>query len=253
MTETPASPDLAPRADRPRADGATDVWRHPPWVRITHWLNAAAVVVLLMSGLNILQAHPHLYWGLKSTFAAPWFSPPTPPGWLMIPSARDLATARHWHFLFAWIFVANGLAYLAWGVISRRFGRRLWPTRADIRDLPATVGEHARLRFPRDSRARAYNVLQKLTYLAMILVVLPLMLITGLSMSPGFNAVGGVLLDLLGGRQSARTLHFIAASLIVGFILIHVGLVIWTGLANNMRAMITGWFRIAPDDEGSGS
>lgn len=250
MTETPASTDPASRTDRLRADGGTDVWRHPLWVRVTHWLNAAAVVVLLMSGLNILQAHPHLYWGLKSTFADPWFSPPTPPGWMMIPSVRDLATARHWHFLFAWIFVANGLAYLAWGLVSRRFGRRLWPTRADLRDLPASVAEHARLRFPRDDRARAYNVLQKLTYLAMVLIVLPLMLITGLSMSPGFNAIGGGLLELLGGRQSARTLHFISASLIVGFILVHVGLVIWTGLANNMRAMITGWFKIEPQDGG---
>lgn len=254
MTETPPSSEPASRADRPRADGGADVWRHPLWVRITHWLNAGAVIVLLMSGLNILQAHPHLYWGLTSTFADPWFSPPTPPGWLMIPSTRDLATARHWHFLFAWIFVANGLAYLAWGLVSRRFGRRLWPTRTELGDLPASVAEHARLRFPRDERARAYNVLQKLTYLAMILVVLPLMLITGLSMSPGFNAgVGGVLLELLGGRQSARTLHFIAASLIVGFVLVHVGLVVWTGLANNMRAMITGWFRIEPTDEGERS
>lgn len=245
MTETPAPPASTP-ADRPLANGRVDTFRHPLWVRITHWLNVVAVVVLLMTGLNILQAHPHLYWGLRSTFADPWFSPPTPPGWMMLPSVRDLATSRSWHFLFAWIFVANGLIYLAWGLISRRFGRRLWPTKADLRDLPHSVVEHAKFDFPKDDRARVYNVIQKLTYLAMILIVLPMMLITGLSMSPGFNAIGGVLLDLMGGRQSARTLHFISAALIVGFILIHVGLVIWTGLANNMRAMITGWFRIEP-------
>jgi thiosulfate reductase cytochrome b subunit len=95
-------------------------------------------------------------------------------------------------------------------------------------------------------------VIQKLTYAAMILVVLPLMLVTGLSMSPGFNAVGGLLLEMMGGRQSARTLHFISAALIVGFILVHVGLVIWTGPLNNMRAMITGWFTIQPPGSTAG-
>ena len=109
--------------------------------------------------------------------------------------------------------------------------------------------EHARFHFPKDDEARRYNVIQKFTYLAMLFVILPMMLVTGLSMSPGFNSIGGVLLDLMGGRQSARTLHFLSAAAIVGFIVIHVGLVIWTGLANNMRAMITGWFVIEPSDE----
>ena len=251
MTDTADDPAPRParRADRPLGGGFVDVWRHPLMVRLTHWINVAAVVVLLMSGLNILMAHPHLYWGLKSTFADPWISFGRAPGWLMIPNIRDLATARHWHFLFAWIFVLNGLAYLAYGLISGRFGKRLWPSRADLGGFGASVVEHARFHFPKDDRARAYNVIQKLAYLAMILIVLPMMLVTGLSMSPGFNAVGGVLLDLLGGRQSARTLHFISASLIVGFIVIHVGLVFWTGFLNNMRAMITGWFVIEPPEE----
>lgn len=244
--------DQTPRArhaDRPLGDGFVDVWRHPLAVRITHWLNVTAVVVLLMSGLNILMAHPHLYWGLKSTFAEPWIDIPKVPGWLMVPNIRDLATARHWHFLFAWIFVLNGLAYLAYGFLSGRFGKRLWPSRADLGGFGASVVEHARFHFPKDDRARTYNVIQKLTYLAMILVILPMMLITGLSMSPGFNAIGGFLLDIMGGRQSARTLHFISAALIVGFIVIHVGLVFWTGFVNNMRAMITGWFVIEPPEE----
>jgi thiosulfate reductase cytochrome b subunit len=114
------------------------------------------------------------------------------------------------------------------------------------------VAEHARFRFPTDDHARTYNVVQKLTYVAMVLVVLPMMLITGLSMSPAFNAVGGVLLEIMGGRQSARTLHFISAGLIVGFIFIHVGLVIWTGFANNMRSMTTGWFVIQPPGSTAG-
>lgn len=244
MTDPAGPPDR--HADRPLSGGRTLVWRHPFWVRATHWLNVCAVVILLMSGANILAAHPHLYWGLKSTFADPWVSLGTIPDWIMIPQRRNLAEARQWHLTFAWIFVLNGLIYLAFLLITRRLTRRLWPTGADVRDIGHSVVEHARLRFPKDDRARVYNVLQKLTYLLMVLVVLPMMLVTGLSMSPGFNPVGGVLLDLMGGRQSARTLHFLSASAIVIFIVIHVGLVIWTGLFNNMRAMITGWFTIEP-------
>ena len=242
----------APYPDRPLADGRTDTWRHPVWVRIAHWLNVIAVVVLIMTGLNILLAHPHLYWGVRSTFADPWVSIPPIPNWLLIPQGRNLADARNYHFLFAWIFVLNGLAYLAFGLITRRFGRRLWPTVTEIKGFGPSVVEHARFHFPTDDHARTYNVIQKLTYVTMILVVLPMMLITGLSMSPGFNAIGGILLDIMGGRQSARTLHFISAGLIVGFIVIHVGLVIWTGLFNNMRSMITGWFVIEPPGSSAG-
>lgn len=229
-----------------RPGGRIDTWRHPAAVRLTHWLNVAAVAVLIMSGLNILAAHPHLYWGLRSTFADPWFSPPRAPDWLMLPPGRDLAGARRWHFAFAWLFVLNGLVYLAHGLVTRRFARRLWPTRSDLAGFGDSVREHARLRFPRGEGVRTYNVIQKLTYLAMVLGVLPLMLVTGLSMSPGFNVIGGWLLEIMGGRQSARTLHFISAGLIVGFIVIHVGLVVWTGFWNNMRAMITGSYVIEP-------
>ena len=243
--EAPATTSQEP-ADRPLPGGRTDIWRHPVLVRISHWLNVVAVVVLLMSGLNILMAHPHLDWGIRTTFADPWLTNPTVPNWLMIPQGRNLAEARHWHFFFAWLFVINGLIYLAYGFITRRFGRRLWPTGMDLKGFWRSVKEHARFHFPKDEEARTYNVIQKLTYVTMILVILPMMLITGLSMSPGFNAIGGILLEIMGGRQSARTLHFISAGLIVGFIVIHVGLVIWTGFYNNMRAMITGWFVLEP-------
>lgn len=251
VPEPPAAP-RARRADRPLPGGRVDTWRHPGWVRLAHWLNVVAVVVLIMSGLNILLAHPHLYWGVRSTFAEPWMSLPPVPNWLLIPQGRNLAEARNYHFLFAWVFVLNGLAYLILGLITRRLGRRLWPTGGDLKGIGASVVEHARFQFPTDDHARAYNVIQKLTYLAMILIVLPLMLVTGLSMSPGFNAVGGVLLEIMGGRQSARTLHFISAGLIVAFIVVHVGLVIWTGLFNNMRSMITGWFVIGPPGSSAG-
>ncbi|MFC0634010.1 cytochrome b/b6 domain-containing protein [Brevundimonas balnearis] len=256
MTAAPVPDDdlaAAPReadrhADRPLEGGRTDTYRHPPLVRVTHWINVAAVVILIMSGLNILAAHPHLYWGLRSTFADPWVSFETIPAWTMIPQGRDLARARDWHFFFAWVFVINGLVYLIWTLAKRRFQTRIWPTREDLGNFWPSVKEHARFHFPKDDEARTYNVLQKMTYAFMIVVVLPMMLITGLSMSPGFNAIGGVLLDLMGGRQSARTLHFIAGALIVGFIVVHVGLVVWTGFVNNMRAMITGWFVIEPSE-----
>ena len=258
MTDIAAEPpveDVAPadgHPDRPLPGGRTDTYRHPPLVRISHWLNVIAVVVLIMSGLNILLAHPHLYWGVRSTFADPWISIPALPTWLLIPQGRNLAEARNYHFLFAWVFVINGLIYLAYGFVTRRFGRRIWPTATDLKGLGPSVVEHARFHFPTDDHARTYNVIQKLTYAAVILIILPMMLITGLSMSPGFNAVGGILLEIMGGRQSARTLHFISAGLIVGFIVIHVGLVIWTGLFNNMRAMITGWFVIEPSGSTAG-
>ena len=259
MTDTATDPPVNDaegrrdrRADRPLRGGRTDTYRHPPLVRITHWLNVVAVVVLIMSGLNILLAHPHLYWGVRSTFADPWVSIPPLPNWALIPQGRNLAEARNYHFLFAWVFVANGLIYLIWSLLTGRLGRRIWPTARDLKGFPTSVAEHARFHFPTDDHARAYNVIQKLTYAAMILIILPMMLITGLSMSPGFNAIGGLLLEIMGGRQSARTLHFISAGLIVGFIVIHVGLVIWTGPLNNMRSMVTGWFVIQPPGSTAG-
>lgn len=247
---TDPTPDPAKHPDRRLSGGRVAIWRHPATVRITHWINVAVLVVLIMSGLNILMAHPHLYWGVRSTFADPWVSFGPVPDWLMMPQGRNLAEARRWHFALAWIFVLNGLIYLAFALLSGRFRRRLWPTRLDLKGFWPSVVEHARLRFPKGEEARAYNVIQKLTYVAMLLVVLPMMLVTGLSMSPGFNAIGGVLLDVMGGRQSARTLHFLSAAAIVIFALVHVGLVIWTGLFNNMRAMITGWYVIEPDRPG---
>lgn len=250
MTEgsTPRATDRTPVADRPLADGRVAVWRHPLWVRWTHWINVVAVVVLVMSGLNILMAHPHLYWGLRSTFADPWLSFGAAPDWAMIPSGRDLAQGRRWHFFFAWIFVLNGLAYLILLIATRRLGRRLWPDQADRKGFWLSVKDHARFHFPKDDEARRYNVLQKLTYLAMLFVILPMMLVTGLSMSPGFNSIGGVLLDVMGGRQSARTLHFLSASLIVLFVVVHLVMVAVSGPTNGLRSMITGKFALRGGD-----
>lgn len=235
---------MTPPADRDIGQGRTATWRHPWPVRVTHWVNVLCVLVLAMSGLQILRAHPHLYWGLKSTFADPWLSFPRIPGWATLPSWQDLALGRRWHFFFAWLFVANGLAYLAYAVLSGRLARRLEPSRADLAGFGRSVVEHARLRFPEGEAARRYNVIQKLSYLVVLLGLLPLMLVTGLAMSPAMNAALPGLLDLLGGRQSARTLHFLAASGIGLFTAVHVALVFLSGPVNNLRAMVTGWYVI---------
>jgi len=259
------------------------VKRHSVLTRLTHWVNVVLICVLLMSGLQIFNAHPALYWGQASTFAAPWVAMTKEevgdeprgittvgaqrfdttglfgwsgkegmreqrgfPAWATIPSWRDLAAGRRWHFFFAWLFVVNGLIYLAWSLVGGHLRKDLLPTRAQLspKHILHEIGTHARLKFPKGEEARRYNAIQKLTYLAVILVLLPAMLATGLSMSPGFNATLPWLTDLFGGRQSARTIHFISASLIVLFVLVHVVMVIVSGLWNNIRSMITGRYAI---------
>ena len=133
------------------------------------------------------------------------------PSWITIPSYQDLATGRRWHFFFAWFFVINGLVYLLYWSIGRPFPPRSRPTKDQLtpRHLAQEISEHARLRFPKGEKARHYNSLQKLTYMAVIFILLPLMVLTGLTMSPGFDAIFPWLLDVFGGRQSARRIHFI--------------------------------------------
>jgi thiosulfate reductase cytochrome b subunit len=232
------------RRRRRRAAGVA-VYRHGMLVRATHWINAACIFILVPSGIQILNAHPALYWGLQSTFADPWLAfPDGLPGWPKLPGYRDLAAGRNLHFFFAWIFVLNGLVYLAHGVLARHFARDIVPSRAELAQLPAVAREHARLHFP---RSRRYNVIQQLSYLMVVFVLAPLMLMTGLTMSPGMNAAAPWMLDVFGGRDSARTLHFISASLIVLFVFVHIALVLLSGPVNNMRAMITGRYLAEPE------
>lgn len=230
----------------------TLVPRHAAIVRLTHWINAAALLFLLPSGLQIFNAHPALYWGEASTFAAPWLSIRDGfPGWATLPGYRSLADGRLWHFFFAWVFVINGLAYLAWSAGRGHFRRDLWPTRDQLRPshIAHEIAEHARLRFAKGEAARRYNVLQKAAYLAVVLVVLPLMLLTGLCMSPGFNATAPWLVELFGGRQSARSLHFLAAALIVLFFVVHIAMVVASGTWNNLRSMVTGRYAIETEGD----
>ena len=262
------------------------IYRHAFLVRLTHWINAAAIFLLIGTGLNIFNAHPQLYWGAKgSELDRPFISIHTAPAaggatrgettigpfrldttgvlgwskaqgrwqarawpsWLTVPSFTDLADARRWHFLLAWVLSANGLAYLAWSLASRHVQRDIWPTTGDLKAIPRSVWDHVRLRHPTGEQAKRYNVLQRLAYLAVILMVAG-MVATGLTMSPGFNAFAPWMLDLLGGRQSARTLHFLCAGAITGFIGVHLVEVLLAGPINEVRSMITGRYAVPPHD-----
>ena len=231
------------------------VFRHSAVVRVTHWVNVLCLVVLLMSGMQIYNAHAALYWGNDSHFEKPLFQLPARqtedgeetraiPYWLTLPGYHDLATGRRWHLFFAWVFVLNGAVYLTSGIVSGHFRRDLAPTRPQLRHIGSSFLEHLKLRFPKGEEAKQYNVLQKLAYLAVIFILLPVIVLAGFNMSPALNAAFPWLLDLFGGRQSARTIHFVAANFIVLFFLVHVAMVIVSGLWNNLRSMITGRYAI---------
>jgi thiosulfate reductase cytochrome b subunit len=234
------------------------IYRHSIATRVLHWLNALCVFIVLMSGLQILNAHPRLYWGqYGANMDVPFIVIHRAPGanalphWATIPSWYDLADGRHWHFFFAWVLVFNSALYLIVSFVSGHVQRDLVPRRAQIapRHIVRDFLDHLRLRFPAGEAAKRYNILQKLAYLGVIFLLAPMMLLTGLSMSPGFNAVAPWLVDLFGGRQSARTLHFLAAMLIVLFIVIHLVMVLLAGPLNELRSMITGRF-VVPRGKG---
>lgn len=243
--------------------------RHSLLVRVTHWINVVALTALLMSGLQIFNAHPALYWGQNSYAGKPAllevpkefpFKKPsytgkpaiielesTFPSWATIPSNQWLAMGRRWHFFFAWVFVINVCAYLAHSFMTRHVQRNLKPTRDDWRGIGRSIRDHLRLRHPRGEAAARYNVLQKLSYLILIFGLFPLILVTGCAMSPWLDSMLPGWVNLLGGRQSARTLHFIAAFALVFFVLVHVFEVVVTGFWNNLRSMVTGRYRIRTD------
>jgi thiosulfate reductase cytochrome b subunit len=251
-------------------------------VRVTHWVNALCLYVLLLSGLQIFNAHPALYWGERSRFDRPLLALTAQeqngrlvgttrllgreldttgvlgvstgrggaveargfPSWVTLPSYQDLAAGRRWHFLFAWLFVLNGTVYLGYSVLSGHLQRDLVPDRAESRRIGRTIVDHLHLRFPSGDEARHYNVLQKVSYLLVVLLLLPLMLLTGLTMSPGVDAAVPELLTMFGGRQSARTVHFLTAFSLVLFVVAHLAMVLLSGAWNNLRAMVTGSYTI---------
>ncbi len=264
--------------------GTEVIYRHTLVVRVTHWINVVCITLLLLSGLQIFNAHPMLYWGQKGdeydkpfvsigaddwrkehpkgvTQIGPIVLPTTGvlgvsgdqvrayPRWLTLPANQDLADGRRWHFFMAWIFVINGLVYLVSNAVNGHFKRDLAPTREQIRPshIWMDIVDHLKLRHPVGEAAKHYNVLQKFAYLGVILLIV-LMVLTGLTMSPGVDAAVPWLLNLFGGRQSARTLHWICANLIVLFVLVHVIEVFLAGVVNEVGSMITGRYRIRTGD-----
>ncbi len=224
-------------------------YRHRLETRLWHWINALTVFVMLMSGLMIFNAHPHLYWGkFGANFDHPWlsFSGRPIPGWATIPSTYNLAAARRWHLAFAWLLSISLGSFLLASLINRHAVRDLAPTRDEIHPSHVwnDIKDHARLRFPTGDKALTYNILQKLSYVGVIFLLLPLMILTGLAMSPAVDAAWPWLLDLFGGRQSARSIHFICAMGLLAFIVIHLIMVVLAGPLNEIGSMITGRFRI---------
>ena len=264
-----------------------DYYRHTLPIRIFHWLNVIALVVLLMSGLQIFNAHPALNWGKSSYDGRPALveikaqkisseligvttlfghhfittgvlgvskdpegrpAPRAFPAWATLPGPRWLAMARRWHLFFAWGLVVNGLGYLLYSIGSRHLSRDLVPTKQDWRSVGRSIKDHLLFRHPQGQAATRYNVLQKFAYLSVIFGLLPLIIVAGLAMSPWLDSVRPGWVDFLGGRQAARAIHFFCAWALVVFVFIHVFEVIITGLWNNLRSMITGHYRIQPTE-----
>jgi thiosulfate reductase cytochrome b subunit len=259
------------------------VLRHRWPLRWMHWINLGCMLALVGSGLQIFNAHPALYWGQASAFTRPLLAmrgeqvggrlrgvtvvgtrrfdttgllgvsahPMTRrpeargfPAWATIPDIRSLALGRRWHFFFAWLWVINGSVYLLWSIASRHLARDLAMRGRDWRALPRAALDHLRFRHPVGEAAMRYNPLQKLAYLGVIFGLAPLAVLTGLSMSPQLAPVMGWFVELVGGRQAARTLHFVAMALFVLFVVVHVVMVVYAGPINEMRSMITGRFRV---------
>ena len=257
------------------------IYRHRWPTRLWHWINAITLLILLMSGLMIFNAHPRLYWGQFGANADPawlvigatrdtgfvriagvqiettgvlghWTDKAGNvqryafPGWATIPSAYSLADGRRWHLFFAWVFALSMTAYMLWSLIGGHVRRDLHVRRAEWspRHIWHSIKDHARLRFPTGAAAARYNILQKLAYISVIFVGLPVMVTTGLAMSPGINAAAPWLIDLFGGRQSARSFHFIATWGLVGFFFVHMAMVLLAGPLNEVRSMLTGWFTL---------
>ncbi len=258
------------------------IYRQFLWTRITHWIWAVALFFMLLSGLQIFNAHPTLYIGKQSGFgfdnevlALRGESTPEGtvgytrifstrfettgvlgastyndrvarrgfPGWATIPSYQDLGTGRVVHFFFAWILVLTLVGWLVGSMINGHLRRDLAPRADDLQKLPQDIINHAKLKF---HHAREYNTLQKLAYGSVLFLILPLIILTGLAMSPTMNAVIPFLAEVFGGRQTARTIHFGMMLLLVGFFIVHILMIVAAGPINELRSIITGWYRVDP-------
>lgn len=223
--------------------------RHSALVRVTHWLTVVAFLALLVTGLEIVVSHPRFYWGETGNVnMKPLFSIPIPASRDTVPTGYGYTMpdqngwSRYLHFQSAWLLVLTGLVYGIASLLNGHFRRNLVPERRDWnwRAYRDRIALYLRRSPPDAAEAGSYNVLQRTAYLAVIFVLFPLIIWTGLALSPGFNAAFPWFVDVLGGRQSARTLHFIVTWLLVLFFVVHVAMVAVSGFRSRMRAMITG-------------
>ena len=240
--------DLVPRPT-PISPSTAQPVRHSALVRATHWLIALSCIALLVSGIEIVISHPRFYWGENGNVLTPaLFKLPIPSSRSLVPTGYGYVLSdqngwsRYLHFQSAWLVVLTGLVYVAAGFVSGHFRRDLLPRGEDLswRPLWRTVASHLRFERPSAADARSYNLLQRLTYLFVIFALFPSIIWTGLAMSPAFTSAFPASVTLLGGRQSARTLHFFVAASLLLFLLVHVGMVWLVGFRSRMRTMITG-------------
>ena len=223
--------------------------RHTTTVRVTHWIAALCFFALLLSGIEVLISHPRFYWGEDGNVGMkPLFTLPIPASRPTVPTGYGYVLpdqngwSRSLHFEAAWAVVLTGLFYVVAGFIDGHFRKNLVPARADLSGsaLSESFARHLRFRRPREAEAASYNVLQRFAYLAVVFVLFPSTVWTGLAMSPAIASIAPSLVTLLGGQQSARTIHFFCTILLVLFVIVHIGMVWLSGFGNSMRAMITG-------------
>lgn len=211
--------------------------RYSAIVRVTHWIVVLSATGLLVSGIGILVSHPRLYWGeTGSVGTESLIDLPIP--FIIGPSVWN----RPIHFFFAWVLVSAGLAYVAGGFITRHFRNNLLPVKADLRwnRITGVISDHLRWKRPSENAISTYNVVQRITYLAVVFLLFPAILWTGLAMSFGVTSVFPLMATVLGGHQSARTLHFVSVAMLLVFVVVHIVMLGLAGFGRNVRAMITG-------------
>jgi thiosulfate reductase cytochrome b subunit len=239
--------------------------RHPRWVRLSHWILAASVLTLVFTGVAILMVHPRLYWGevgndltpallelpISRNYRHGGWTTPTPlttnaAGPVSASRTYDIFNQNGWarslHFLAAWWLVVPGLAYVLAGLADGHFRRRFWPARDELAPdaIKRDIGEHLRLRIAMLDGPSPYGLLQKCAYTLVVFALAPLLILSGLAMSPAVTAALPWLVRAFGGYQSARTVHFFAFAALALFALIHVAMVIMSGFKRQMRAMTLG-------------
>jgi thiosulfate reductase cytochrome b subunit len=233
---------LIPNTPRPAVETSSTI--HSYSVRICHWINLVACVYLLWSGVHIFLDFPELYWGHTGYrgYPAAFTLADWGLSWEEAGALGDRRWGRNYHVTFAWVFLINGLVYVGWNLYSRHFRNQMVPAREEltVARLRTELRDHVRWRSRRHLSDGSYGTLQKTSYLMLIFVFVPLMILTGIAQSPGFTAAMPALLDMFGGRQSARTLHTIGTVLLVLFVAVHVLEIAAAGFFRKVRSMITG-------------